>query len=212
MEGLEFKITALECARQFLPAQKQEFADSMIKQFRDRGRLSDKQWWWVAKLTDTAIKPERDKFEDVGDFKKVIELFAIAKQHVRYPRIVLQVNTQPIALSLAGQNSKAPGTVNVTDGQPFGQNQWFGRVAADGRWEKSEYGDENPEVRSFLRKFAMDPAGMAKEFGKLTGRCCFCNLPLKDEKSTAAGFGPVCAKNYGLESQWKAAQSVLESV
>lgn len=34
--------------------------------------------------------------------------------------------------------------------------------------------------------------------GKMTGKCCFCNSPLIDQKSTDVGYGPVCAKHYGL--------------
>jgi hypothetical protein len=44
------------------------------------------------------------------------------------------------------------------------------------------------------------PQEAAKNYGRLTGRCCFCQLPLTRSESIAAGYGPVCAGNYGL--QW----------
>lgn len=32
----------------------------------------------------------------------------------------------------------------------------------------------------------------------VTGHCCFCSLPLTDERSTAVGYGKVCADHFGL--------------
>jgi hypothetical protein len=42
------------------------------------------------------------------------------------------------------------------------------------------------------------PQEAAKSYGRLTGRCCFCQLPLTRSESIAAGYGPVCATSYGL--------------
>src|SRR4051794_7329117 len=42
------------------------------------------------------------------------------------------------------------------------------------------------------------PAGFAREHGRLTGRCCFCNQALCDERSTAAGYGETCARHFSL--------------
>jgi hypothetical protein len=36
----------------------------------------------------------------------------------------------------------------------------------------------------------------AKEFGVLYGTCCVCGRTLTDEKSIAAGIGPICAKKF----------------
>lgn len=36
----------------------------------------------------------------------------------------------------------------------------------------------------------------AKEYGALYGVCCRCATPLTDEKSIAAGIGPVCAGKF----------------
>lgn len=36
----------------------------------------------------------------------------------------------------------------------------------------------------------------AKEYGALYGVCCRCAAPLTDEKSIAAGIGPVCATKF----------------
>lgn len=214
-EALEAKVLALESLVRHLPEKDREFAKSLVKQFKTRSGLSDKQWYWVDKLiasaTGTEVQPQKT---EVGDFSKVIGLFKLAQKHLKYPKINLLVGVQPIALSVAGSASKAPGTVNVTDGRPYGQNVWFGRVTPEGTWVQGQNAEaeELKAVEQFLKKFGQDPAGTAKEYGKLTGRCCFCNSKLTDEKSTAAGFGPVCADHYGLKDEWKAAVAVLEQV
>lgn len=37
----------------------------------------------------------------------------------------------------------------------------------------------------------------ARTFGRTTATCCNCGLPLDDDRSVAAGYGPVCADNRG---------------
>jgi hypothetical protein len=62
---------------------------------------------------------------------------------------------------------------------------------------------------ALLERFAKEPAKVASEFGRATGRCCFCNAALTDARSTAVGFGPVCAETWSLKDQWKVAASVF---
>jgi len=50
----------------------------------------------------------------------------------------------------------------------------------------------------FTRKVAEDPEAAAVENGFLTGACCFCRIGLHDHRSTAVGYGPICAKHYNL--------------
>lgn len=49
-----------------------------------------------------------------------------------------------------------------------------------------------------LLEVAKDPARAAKEYAALMGLCSFCNLPLTDAGSVEVGYGPVCAKKWGL--------------
>jgi hypothetical protein len=192
------------------------FASDLCKQWNSRGRLSLKQLYWVDVLIQRATNPtaapaapEREKVS-VGSFAGVMQLFATAKQHLKYPKITLQVGDQPLQLSLCGAASKTPGQVNVSDGGRFGHNVWYGRVSQDGVFEKSDRARANPAIERFLEEFSQAPAAVAKKYGRLTGRCCFCNTALTDERSTAAGFGPVCADHFGLKAEWKAAVAVLD--
>jgi hypothetical protein len=212
MELGNFKVQGLAEVLPRLSDSDQRFARDLLDSYRRRGDLSDKQWDWVIKLTQRATEPLPPAVvESVGDFTGVISLFRKAKQHLKFPKITLRVGHQPLQLSLAGERSKYEGQVQVTDGRGYGNNVWFGRVDHDGNWTQSRSvtAQEVDAVGQFLRAFSQDPAAVAKQHGRLTGRCCFCNTALTDERSTAAGFGPTCAKNYGLEAEWKSATSVL---
>jgi hypothetical protein len=209
------RIDTLRDALPRLAVADQSFARDLLANYGRHGALSDKQWLWVDKLAERAESPPAAPCtERVGDFSGVIGLFARARSKLQYPKITLQVGHQPIQLSLAGARSKYEGQVQVTDGRPFGQNVWFGRVDQAGTWTQGHTATEpeNDAVREFLRAFSKDPAATAQEHGRLTGRCCFCNAALKDDHSTAAGFGPVCAKTYGLEAEWKSATALLSEV
>lgn len=191
------------------------FALSLIAGFVKYKKLSEKQLYWVNKLVDRALGKEKKpepKVESVGSFDGVLALFNKAKAHLKYPKIVLATEGGEVQLSVAGPASKVPGTVNVTDGRPYGMNVWYGRVAPSGEWTQSPKVSEESlkPVRRLLQGLASDPAGTAKKYATLTGRCCFCNAKLTDEHSTAAGFGRTCAKNWGLEAEWKAATKVLD--
>jgi hypothetical protein len=132
----------------------------------------------------------------------VIELFTKAKDKMKWPKVTITTEGSTIQLSLAGAKAKKPGTITVTDGKPFGQNIWYGLVTAEGSWEKSYKATD--EVGEILKKLSDNPAGFATEHGHTHGHCCFCAKKLTHPNSKAAGFGPVCADNWGLKSEWKA--------
>lgn len=180
-------------------------ARSLVEKYTRYGNLSDKQWNFAASLIRQAATPvaDRDKPKavNVGDFSGVIGLFEKAKTHLKHPKFRLQLEDgSPVHLSMSGINSRAPGTINVTDGGPFGANKWFGRVRQDGTWEASKIVSpmEMADLKELLEAMSKHPAETAAHYGKLTGRCCFCNLPLTDERSTAVGYGSTCADHWGL--------------
>jgi hypothetical protein len=157
-----------------------------------------------------AISASLPKTVDVGDFTAVLDLFKVASKNLPYPKIKLLLeNGQPVALSVAGSGSKYNGSVMITDGKPFGQNIWFGRVTPQGVWDRSQA--VKPEtmtsLTALLTALSLDPAATAAKYGHLTGQCSFCSKPLKDERSTAVGYGKTCAGNYGLPWGAKVAQA-----
>jgi Family of unknown function (DUF6011) len=135
----------------------------------------------------------------VGDLSGILALFERARQHLRYPAVVLSVpaSGEAIRVSMAGDNARVPGSLNVTAAEEYvlGRRRWFGRVLRNGTFEQR---DGSQALAARLQQFAANPAAVASEHGRLTGRCCFCSLPLTDERSTAVGYGKICADHYGL--------------
>lgn len=185
-----------------LPTLNSTFAASLVEQSKRR-TLSDKQMFWVDKLVAeaSALKPEA---ANVGDLSGITALFDKAKQHLKFPAIVMSVPAanMTVRINVAGVQAKQPGSLNVASGEKpafDGQRTWYGRVTVGGLYVPSNSaGTHTAAITERLIAFAKDPAGIAAEHGRLTGRCCFCNLHLSDERSTAVGYGKTCAKNYGL--------------
>ena len=189
----------------------QSFASSLLGQL-DRKGLSNSQLYWLNKLSEKAVgapEQEREKTK-VGDLKGIMSLFDKAKEHLKFPAIVLAVK-QPddfgvtgvyneYRLSVAGDRARIPGSINVTgySVSTGADKAWFGRILATGEFEASPREETPKNLIPGLARFAADPVNVAKESGMLTGKCCFCNIGLKDERSTAVGYGPICAKHYDL--------------
>jgi hypothetical protein len=131
-------------------------------------------------------------------YPKILALLQRAHEKLKYPKVRLELEDgRKVKLQLAGSQSRTPGTVNVTDGKPFGENVWYGRIALDGAWEPSRSGCP-AEVEVLLDRLEVDPAGLAKVHGQRFGNCCFCGLELTTKESVCAGYGPICADKWGL--------------
>jgi hypothetical protein len=178
-----------------------KFAESLLGQYDRRGKLSQKQWPYVTELADKARNgyPAKPKpaTQDLGSFQAVFGLLQTATANLKYPKVRLHTEDgNPVVLGVAGPRSQYAGQINVTDGGPYGANRWYGRIDGDGNWTRSR--QAGSDVEAILVRLGDDPVKTAADHGKLTGRCCFCNRHLEDEKSTDVGYGPVCAKNFEL--------------
>lgn len=196
---LQAKVLAENLAK--LSPKDRSFAESLLRQLKTKGKLSQKQWPWVTKLAERALNPAAKpaaKTQELGDVSGISALFAKAKAKNPALNIVTAAG-EPIRLKRAGPNSKYAGKILVTDGAPFGQNKWYGTIDAAGVWTKGFKATD--EVAAALCALAADPEGFAKACAKLTGRCIFCNRALYGEKeiSQKLGYGPECAKNFGLK-------------
>jgi len=190
---------------QELPGQ---FAQDLASKEKKYG-LSHDQWVWVHVLAITKVQAV-DTCNEAGWLQKstvkvgfevydIVSRMTSARETkgIKFPKIVLETEDgQTVALSLAGAKSKSPGTVNVTDGEKYPNNKFFGRITLDGYWAPTSKADE--KVVELVVKFNEDPAAVAKSYGKKTSVCCFCKTPIKTDESLTAGYGPDCAANYGL--------------
>ena len=72
----------------------------------------------------------------------------------------------------------------------------YGDIGNDGYWRPSRRATD--AIAAIVSKVETDPIAYARAHGAKTGRCCFCSRKLTDPTSVRAGYGPVCAKNFGL--------------
>ena len=136
----------------------------------------------------------------------MVEYFAEAAKHLKFPKVRLLCGCaegHEFILTRKGAKSAHPGAIDVLsrakEWNPKFQDfapRWFGRVDADGSVTQ---GRDWAHYEATVRRFAENPLEVASEYGRLTGNCCFCGRELTDERSTEAGYGPICAKKYGLE-------------
>jgi len=134
---------------------------------------------------------------NLGNFGEVVNLFKGAGEKLKYPKIRLLLENETIVLSLAGAKSSMPGAVVIKDDGGF-DGKYFGRVSPEGVWNpgRATHAGNSASLLALLAGLANNPAKVAAEFGHMTGKCCFCDRALEDERSLAMGYGPVCAKNF----------------
>ena len=68
------------------------------------------------------------------------------------------------------------------------------------------------EVQRTLLAVAENPVNAAREYAALMGLCSFCGLPLTDAGSVEVGYGPICAKKWGLPHHPKGTPHVQQPV
>jgi len=148
------------------------------------------------------------------NFKNVYGLFQIAQSNkLRFPKIRLQTaQGSTVMIKLAGDQSKYEGQLQITDDRRYPDNTYYGRIDASGVFAENTRLPFRmlQSVRDLLERLAADAAKVASEYGRLTGNCAFCGLKLTDARSTAVGYGQICADHYGLP--WGDERHSFESV
>ncbi len=151
----------------------------------------------VTPTVETEDKLKRIHTTELGDYTAVYAMFASAAKTNKFPRITINADGFEFHLYVSGPQAKIPGVINVKKkGGGYGHLDWFGRITTEGTWTHRVGVDER--MADALSKLQMDPVAAVAEFGKLCGRCCFCNSSLSDLKSVDVGYGPVCAKKWAL--------------
>ncbi len=182
-----------------LPQGKRDTAFDLVQKAK-KWTPSPAQARYIDGLTKEAKGENARPTTQVGDLTAAIALFDKARQKLKYPKVVIQAGDDVIIkLSVAGDNSKNPGSINVTsrDGD-WNSRLYYGRIGKDGTFYPGRNADRIPTLVEYLKAFAKEPATVAAAYGHLTGHCCFCLRKLDDARSTAVGYGPTCAKNFGL--------------
>ena len=174
------------------------FAVDLIHAARTKG-LSPRQLPWVKTLLERGTAGPPPTVAING--KPIVDLLQKAAERLKHPKVLVASGDQALRLSIAGAQSRYPGSINVasTD-KSFDDRQFFGRITADGTFHASARIDPATAtaVAAALQALAENPAAAAKAYGTRFGHCCFCSLTLTDGPSIDAGYGPICADKYGL--------------
>lgn len=128
--------------------------------------------------------------------KSLHAIFTAALANVRFPRLTFGVGGQTLIFRLAGEKSKNPGSITVTDDGRYPDNRFYGAIGTDGFWHPSSSCPE--EIAAIVCEVLADPAGQLALYGQTSGFCACCGRKLTDPRSLAVGYGETCAKNWDL--------------
>ena len=142
-------------------------------------------------LADADKKPE---FNDTALF----DMFTRALQKLKYPKITLRTGKTNARVQLSCSRNY-PDTIYVSE---HGYNSiQYGKIQRGSgciTFRSQEGRALASELIELLNEFCENPEAVALKYSKLTHSCCYCSLPLDTPESLAVGYGPVCAKHYGL--------------
>ncbi len=180
------------------------FAQKMLDSIDQWSRFTDKQRVVVERLIDKAENGYPKNVELVGDLSGINALIDTALANgLKFPKVHLTVDGAPMVISRCGERSQTPGALNITDGGPFNENVWYGKVIRremrgvyipNGRLPR----DVTSKVGHVLTALSNDPKGIMTGHGTLTGFCACCGHKLTAPKSVQRGVGPECAKRWGI--------------
>ena len=127
------------------------------------------------------------------DSKFLFNLFNSAGKTLKYPKIRLLVscnekNKRNIEILLK-YNPKNTKVILI-----YNDNKIIGEIYANYIKTTSII-----DVVGTIENLAKTPFDELKNFGLVTGRCPFCYKELSKEESVLYGYGPVCARNFGLK-------------
>jgi uncharacterized protein (TIGR02996 family) len=98
------------------------------------------------------------------------------------------------------------GNVVISSRKPYGREHfvgtfWQGEFSSRGR-------AMNATEKLFVKLLCDDVREFILDCSRDMGMCCYCGMPLECPKSKLLGYGPICAKRYGLP--WKGDMEYLE--
>ena len=179
------------------------FAKDLSTKVLNGKSISSEQVYWLHKLAMelTTFEKKKDATAieaDSFDYGPLVAKFATTGKSK--PAILIPYSAFGTVLEIkkAGKTSKYAGALMLSDGEPFGTTgaRWYGYISSDGKWCKSKH--VTPEVEELVKKLVTDFHGVVSTTGKAVHWCCFCGEALTDPNSVDAGYGPVCAKRWGL--------------
>jgi len=125
------------------------------------------------------------------DMKPLADMFRLARKHLKYPKLTVNIGATAYTFALASDNSRNPGHIYVKRDRVY-----IGKVSPAGELQLSR--DAQAGDREAINEFSKNPAAVAGLHGKLTSQCAFCSKTLSDERSKEVGYGKICASHFNL--------------
>lgn len=170
---------------------------AMYQIFLDEAKEDHWVHYWVAKMVQDRM--QQPQMKGLHEFLADMFLFPIGMGLKRVMiRVVCRNKRYKIYLSRKGTICFKTGYVVEGTSDPYG-NEWYIGCLFDGRFIESKNTrplDEHDHY--FLGELMSRPTEFLAECSKDMNRCCYCNLPLEDERSKLVGYGPICATHWGL--------------
>ena len=163
-----------------------EFAASLVAQYRRKGELSERQW----DAAERMIRKVQDTKQRKASLQRSVDVSAIAAllNGAKVKRPVFRA--AGLSFSMAPARGKNAGAVYVkADGEYQGKIMDGQFMAASACM---------PSTADAVVSVANDPRGEAIRYGKTTGRCACCGRELSDAVSVELGVGPICLEKWGL--------------
>lgn len=132
--------------------------------------------------------------------EKLFELFDKARTHLKYPSLTIPIGDEKLKIGLGTD----PNVIWVSNGIPRGysDNKLYGKFIrlASAKDQFVPYRNDIAETHIFdtLTQLCEDPIKLGILKGQEYKHCIFCNTELTSKASLFAGYGPICAENWGL--------------
>lgn len=199
-----------------------DFYISLYEWYLDKGFWSVKQERYVDEAinlyTQTSAEIEDEtQIEKLSppsqlffDGSKIRQLFDLAAKKIKYPSIHFWRDTGEIQLYLCGNLSKTPGFIRITNAQSYPNQEVYAEINKDGKGLFRK--DTSPSFKKEIFSIINAPIEEAKLRGIKSGFCCFCARVIETKESMTAGYGPICAANFGLPWGEVSATSIASKV
>ncbi len=158
-------------------------------------------WFWVHKMAQRPVEDRALAF--VADSF----IYALGRG-LKYPKIRLHYRDQryKICLSKSGTILFKTGMLDPGTRDPVGREMYMGWLK-DGSFQQSSRKLTSTDAE-FLVYMKRVPVPFMAQCSKDMDSCCYCGSQLDDSRSKSAGYGPICARRWGLPWGFTGIQNV----
>lgn len=196
---LETTLTDDEAAAIIDRHAKKEFARSLSREYflrESNGRhLTSEQQWWLHKCAIELREQEERSNRCATGFARIHELFQRAMQSgLVHPKISMP---EHVRLSLPYERGIPAQRTDILSVR-MGSRHVGVLNKGTLHFVKTEHVPDDDRLIIILKQFCRDPEKWGALWGIRSGICCFCSRELTTKESCSAGYGPICAKRWGL--------------